>query len=55
MANDADQRKSHFILNNTATAEPFQRSGGGGSTQVLSRNRLIALMRLILLPAAQRL
>ena len=39
MANDADQRKSHFILNNTATAEPFQRSGGGGSTQVRSRNR----------------
>ncbi|MEW8560570.1 MAG: S8 family peptidase [Candidatus Thiodiazotropha sp.] len=39
MANDGDQHKPHFILKNTVTAESFRPRGGGGSTEVPSRDR----------------
>jgi len=39
MAEDGDQRKPHFILKNTVTAESFRPRVGGGSAEVPSRNR----------------
>lgn len=39
MAEDGNQHKLHFILENTVTAESFRPRSGGGSAEVPSRNR----------------